>query len=328
MSNIYDSSNTGTEETVFIKKELYSLLQKFFNSRNIYNKDIIDSNFDFIAKHVEDKSKEYIETTTMDIINTPDRVQEVGHIVSLYNNTEVKIRQITEICREYFNNKGIDFKTMTTKKLQEQYFPQRIIDIFCEKLPKACLFDIINRTFETMRDERTLAHNVTTKFCSYVSKSGGLSQFKTKRGKTQKSERKYQTYVRAALDTLYIEYDQAGSQQPGDFRINKHYGQDISMILECKKTDGRKVKFNDTYPKKDWYYLIISTKKDCVYLVPGYKFWLGQSHNGPKNYKAEIRQYGKKYQTPLMSNCARSNWDCIDITQSYFDDCKYPIYTS
>ena len=80
---------------------------------------------------------------------------------------------------------------------------------------------------------------------------------KTNNGDTQISERKTIRSVKMVLDDLGLSYTQAGSQQSKDFR---NVG-GIGLNIEIKKTDSDRIKFNDTPPSKDIYYIIFHPGK-------------------------------------------------------------------
>lgn len=77
----------------------------------------------------------------------------------------------------------------------------------------------------------------------------------TKNGNTQASERTSIPLIKSVLDQLGLTYTEAGSQQSKDFRNIGGIGLDI----EVKKTDGNMIKFNDTCPNEDIWYLILFT---------------------------------------------------------------------
>lgn len=84
-----------------------------------------------------------------------------------------------------------------------------------------------------------------------------IASYKTSKGDTQKSERRVIADVKSILDEENLTYEEAGSQQPRDFRNVGGIGLDI----EVKKTDSETVVFNDTCPSKDTYYLVFFTGK-------------------------------------------------------------------
>lgn len=93
----------------------------------------------------------------------------------------------------------------------------------------------------------TLAKTVITK--------EKLVALTTKNGNTQASERTSIPLIRDVLDQLRLSYTEAGSQQSKDFR---NVG-GIGLNIEVKKTDGNMIKFNDTCPNEDIWYLILFT---------------------------------------------------------------------
>ena len=85
-----------------------------------------------------------------------------------------------------------------------------------------------------------------------------LLSLRTKKGNTQSSERECIQFVKDILDELLISYEEASSQQPKDFR---NVG-GIDLQIEIKKTDGFSIKFNDTCPSPNIYYIVFFTGKE------------------------------------------------------------------
>ena len=84
-----------------------------------------------------------------------------------------------------------------------------------------------------------------------------MTRMRTKSGQTQNSEKPSIKLVKDVLDSMGLSYKQAGSQQSKDFR---NIG-GIGLNIEVKKTDSGNVKFNDTCPSEDIYYIIFFTGK-------------------------------------------------------------------
>ena len=95
-----------------------------------------------------------------------------------------------------------------------------------------------------------------------------IRETKTKNGNTQSGERVVISEVRDVLDTMGLNYVEAGSQQPEDFR-DVHFPDNpfVKISLEIKKTKSPTVIFNDTYPTKSIYYVI---------------FYAGNTRNNPQ----------------------------------------------
>jgi len=91
-------------------------------------------------------------------------------------------------------------------------------------------------------------------------------KLKTIAGNTQKAERKYIDIIRTVLKEDGFDFNEAGPQASKDFRImiNKN----ITLNLECKKTDSFTILFNDTCPSRDIYYVFIFTGKEYVIKPP------------------------------------------------------------
>jgi len=84
-----------------------------------------------------------------------------------------------------------------------------------------------------------------------------IKETKTKNGNTQSGERVTISEVRGVLDEMGLEYVEASSQQPEDFR-EVHFPENpsVKISLEIKKTKSPTVVFNDTFPTKNIYYVI------------------------------------------------------------------------
>jgi hypothetical protein len=84
-----------------------------------------------------------------------------------------------------------------------------------------------------------------------------IMETKTKNGNTQSGERVTISEVRGVLDEMGLDYVEAGSQQPEDFR-EVHFPENpsVKISLEIKKTKSPTVVFNDTFPTKNIYYVI------------------------------------------------------------------------
>ncbi len=104
------------------------------------------------------------------------------------------------------------------------------------------MFDLIMMTFESM-----MINN--------------FESMKTKNGKTQASESIYKKIMRKCLEELNIFFEEAGSQQPHDFRIPVN---ESMLNLEMKKTNSVVVMLNDTLPSSKGYYIIIFTKREKI----------------------------------------------------------------
>lgn len=84
-----------------------------------------------------------------------------------------------------------------------------------------------------------------------------IRETKTKNGNTQSGERITISEVRGVLDEMGLEYVEAGSQQPEDFReVHFPDNPSVKISLEIKKTKSPTVVFNDTFPTKNIYYVI------------------------------------------------------------------------
>jgi hypothetical protein len=128
------------------------------------------------------------------------------------------------------------------------------------------------QTFEEVVDEEEEAKDELFELISSFLQEEVSEQFiretKTKNGNTQSGERVVISEVRDVLDTMGLNYLEAGSQQPEDFR-DVHFPDNpfVKISLEIKKTKSPTVIFNDTYPTKSIYYVI---------------FYAGNTRNNPQ----------------------------------------------
>lgn len=146
-----------------------------------------------------------------------------------------------------------------------------------------------------------------------------ISSLKTKNGDTQKSERDYIKMIKDIFDNMGLKYTCAGSQQSKDFRNVSRDGSTLEINIEIKKTDGVTIKFNDTLPSVDVFYIIFVTgkcfkKKEnispqiiCtngydlvehdIYRLLDYKKWIenGKNEWGRKNFSKDNNANKLKY---------------------------------
>jgi hypothetical protein len=118
-----------------------------------------------------------------------------------------------------------------------------------------------------------------------------IKSVKTKKGKTQSSERKYIQKIKDIFHKHNVSFEQATSQKAYDFRNVGGTG----MLLEIKKTNTNKVIFNDTCPLPSAYYVVFITKenKEQLLFVKGNEFiqdspWINE-------YAIEINAIKDKY---------------------------------
>lgn len=148
-----------------------------------------------------------------------------------------------------------------------KYKKLKIIDKFVEKTKdisyNILLSNTITETTETITETtETITPNLLfTKIKEKVDEHITLEfilSTKTNNGNTQLSERVVIQKIREILDSMSLEYEEAGSQQSKDFR---NVG-NIGLNIEIKKTDSLTLYFNDTCPNKDIYYIILFTGKE------------------------------------------------------------------
>jgi hypothetical protein len=99
---------------------------------------------------------------------------------------------------------------------------------------------------------KQLFYEISCELTKHISPSFILST-KTEKGNTQISERIIIQKIGAILDSMGLNYVEAGSQQSKDFR---NVG-NIDLNIEVKKTDNTTIYFNDTCPSKDIYYIML-----------------------------------------------------------------------
>lgn len=99
-----------------------------------------------------------------------------------------------------------------------------------------------------------------------------LRSTRTENGNTQFSERIFIRMVRETLTQLGLYFEEAGSQQPYDFR---NIG-GIGLQIEVKRTNSRSIIFNDTLPTRGTHYLVaVCTENPHLVMIPGEKFTEG-----------------------------------------------------
>ena len=103
---------------------------------------------------------------------------------------------------------------------------------------------------------KQLFYEISCELSKHISPAFILST-KTEKGNTQISERIIIQKIGDILDSMGLNYVEAGSQQSKDFR---NVG-NIDLNIEVKKTDNTTIYFNDTCPSKDIYYVILFTGK-------------------------------------------------------------------
>jgi hypothetical protein len=103
---------------------------------------------------------------------------------------------------------------------------------------------------------KQLFYEISCELSKHISPEFILST-KTEKGNTQISERIIIQKIGAILDSMGLNYIEAGSQQSKDFR---NVG-NTDLNIEVKKTDNTTIYFNDTCPSKDIYYVILFTGK-------------------------------------------------------------------
>lgn len=137
-----------------------------------------------------------------------------------------------------------------------------------------------------------------------------------KNGNTQDCENRYKTLIRQILDYMNIEFDEAHSQEPYDFRL---MFKGIKYWVEIKKLDTPVSKLNDTYPKEESHYIFLYTAKNKshtpgVLYVKGCDFPDREFHNTKKEV-IDFYRKSSKSPTTMSSVYPRLN---ISIDSSFF----------
>jgi len=126
-----------------------------------------------------------------------------------------------------------------------------------------------HRTEHRTEQQVELTHeNIIPTVVAYIKKEFThdiLYSLQCTNGNTQDRENKYKSIIRDILGVLQIQYDEASSQQPYDFRL--HFG-GITYWVEIKKLDNTCSKLNDTYPKEESHYIFLYTAKNKLH-TPG-----------------------------------------------------------
>lgn len=133
-----------------------------------------------------------------------------------------------------------------------------------------------------------------------------ISNLKTSSGNTQNCERYCISIIRSTLEELGYEYNEAGSQQPYDFRVKIQKENNVidTLLLEIKKTDSNCVYFNDTCPSEKAFYIVLFTGKEykkkenilpCLFGINGSEFvkqdpWI-------VDYAEELNSLKQKYKS-------------------------------
>jgi hypothetical protein len=141
-------------------------------------------------------------------------------------------------------------------ELLSKYNPADLVDI-----TEAIETDINTTTFEIelnyFKEKKDALFKIIKEWCSQHITQGWIATNRTSNGNTQNSERPIIQKFKEMLNELHLTFEEAGSQQPKDFRNVGGIGLDI----EIKKADKNTIKFNDTCPSDDIYYIILYTGK-------------------------------------------------------------------
>lgn len=165
-----------------------------------------------------------------------------------------------------------------------------------------------------------------------------IKSIKTKNGNTQNSERITINIIKNTLKKLNFSYEEAGSQQPYDFRNILGVG----LNIEVKKTDGFNVFFNDTCPSTNAYYIVIFTGnyigrgKKKTYIKPQFIFINGYDLikddiyllYGKGGYKEDIENMKNKWNRKgKKQNACKFKHMSVNPRPTYQTDIKYLLNT-
>jgi hypothetical protein len=109
----------------------------------------------------------------------------------------------------------------------------------------------------SIENPKATLFNIIKECCGRHTSSDWITTTITSNGNTQNSERDVIKKMKEVFNELHLTFEEAGSQQPKDFRNVGGIGLDI----EIKKADKNTIKFNDTCPSDDIYYIILYTGK-------------------------------------------------------------------
>jgi len=148
-----------------------------------------------------------------------------------------------------------------------------------------------------------------------------LMSLKTRQGQTQRSEIMYIVEIEKILKLFQEKrkiksYTKAGSQQPYDFRVNI---KGLCINIEVKKTSSMTIMLNDTYPRKNTYYIILycgnNTRKPEYFWKTGQELIDDLSDEQKKimkEYSKIIKEWRQKTKSMLKSSrlkaCMRGNY--------------------
>jgi hypothetical protein len=166
----------------------------------------------------------------LSLVNIPVTLQNDKNTITQFNTLQSGIENKNKL----FTQTELDIKIQSIQSLQLS-----ILEKYELRKKKDELMNKIKTVLDSkMNDEK-------------------FAKLKTKNGKTQNSEDSCVKIIQSVLDEMKLSYEKASSQQPKDFRdVGK-----IGLDIEVKKTDGNTIRFNDTCPDEDIYYIVIYTGK-------------------------------------------------------------------
>ena len=139
-------------------------------------------------------------------------------------------------------------------------------------------------------------------------KTFDYSKLKNVRGNTQTTEKIYIKIMRKILENLQLDFIEAESQRPWDFRV--FIDENTTLKIEMKKTQSKKVMLNDTLPKNDVYFIIIYIgKKSKIICINGDEM-LGLSRFWINDFQKELcmLKQKNKFYDGYITTYARPNF--------------------
>lgn len=137
-----------------------------------------------------------------------------------------------------------------------------------------------------------------------------VTNFKTHKGKTQKSEAKYMNVIKTTLTENHIQFTKQSSQRHIDLNSVGPY----NIKIEVKKTDTNRIMLNDTIPRKGVFYVIILSKHEKVLFIEGDK--LVENDQWYIEYKKkvdELKDFVKKHRSGCLDAYPRPNYSiCVN----------------
>jgi hypothetical protein len=129
------------------------------------------------------------------------------------------------------------------------------------------VFEHHHKTKPTLDVNRDLSDS-SKQFCidlaiQYTQIMKNINRGNFENQKTQQREHEYKHIFRSLLEEKGLNFKEAGSQQPVDFRIQNPNDKQI-IGFELKSTTSNKIMCNDTFPEPFIFYIILHSKTKRV----------------------------------------------------------------